>query len=162
MKEHTYNTSLEWIGNDGRGTRGYAGYRRDFVIRAAGKPELPGSSDPSFRGDPTRYNPEEMLLASLSSCHMLWYLHLCSVNKIVVVAYGDDAHAVMEETATGAGRFTRVTLRPRVSIAAGGDTAKALSLHHEAHEFCFIANSVNFPVLVEPADVVVVAQEAAL
>lgn len=153
MKEHNYSTTLEWTGNDGVGTRSYTSYRRDFTIASEGKPTLAGSSDPAFRGDATRYNPEEMLVASLSSCHMLWYLHLCSVNEIIVVSYRDRATGAMEESASGAGRFRLVTLQPEVVIAAGGDLAKAASLHRDAHEFCYIANSVNFPVEVANASV---------
>lgn len=151
MKHHTYSTTVEWTGNDGEGTRNYRSYRRDHIVHVAGKPDIPTSSDPAFRGDPTRHNPEELLVASLSSCHMLWYLHLCAVNAVVVVAYRDDAVGVMEETADGAGAFTRVTLRPRVTISAESDPAKAVALHAEAHRFCFIARSVNFPVAHEPS-----------
>lgn len=150
MKRHVYEIGMEWTGNEGEGTKTYRSYRRDHVITAPGKPPLPGSSDPSFRGDPGRYSPEDLLVASLSSCHMLWYLHLCAVNQITVVAYVDAATGIMEETADGSGAFAEVTLRPRVTIAVGGDAAKATALHREAHRFCFIANSVNFPVKLEP------------
>lgn len=145
-KQHQYAVSIVWTGNDGSGTQSYRGYRRDHEITAAGKPAIPGSSDPAFRGDRARYNPEELLVASLSSCHMLWYLHLCAVNGIVVLDYHDDAGGTMQEEADGGGAFVRVELRPRVRIAAGGDRAKALALHEEAHHVCFIARSVRFPV----------------
>jgi len=148
MKHHNYNVRITWTGNDGRGTSEYKAYRRDHVIHAAGKPDLPGSSDPSFRGDATRYNPEELLLAALSSCHMLWYLHLCAVNRIVVESYEDAASGVMEETADGGGRFVTATLAPAVKLSAG-DPAKAIALHEQAHHLCFVANSVNFPVEVK-------------
>ncbi|HXW77297.1 MAG TPA: OsmC family protein [Candidatus Eremiobacteraceae bacterium] len=149
MKLHRYAIQVEWTGDDGEGTRSYRGYRRDHTIESAGKPKLLASSDPAFRGDPTRYNPEELFVASLSSCHMLWYLHLCSVNKVVVVGYHDAASGEMEERQDGSGVFTRVTLRPVVKIADGDpDTARAL--HEEAHRYCFIANSVKFPVEIEP------------
>ncbi|MGH7105310.1 MAG: OsmC family protein [Acetobacteraceae bacterium] len=145
-KQHQYAVSIAWTGNDGSGTQSYRGYRRDHEIAAAGKPPIPGSSDPSFRGDRARYNPEELLVASLSSCHMLWYLHLCSVNGIVVLEYRDDADGTMQEEDGGAGAFIRVVLKPRVTIAKGGDRGKALALHEEAHHLCFIARSVRFPV----------------
>jgi len=149
MKEHRYTTHVTWTGNSGDGTSSYRAYSRDHVIRVDGKPEIPGSSDPSFRGDPSRYNPEDLLVSSLSSCHMLWYLHLCAVNKIVVTAYKDDAEGVMSESSDGSGEFVRVTLKPRVTISSG-DRERALELHHDAHKFCFIANSVKFPVEAEP------------
>jgi len=149
-REHTYSTTVTWTGNQGTGTSAYKAYSRDHDISAPAKPIIPGSSDPAFRGDPSRYNPEDMLVASLSACHMLWYLHLCSANGIAVTAYSDPATGIMAEDTTGGGRFTEVTLRPQVTLAPGSDAAKAESLHHEAHEKCFIANSVNFPVRVEP------------
>ena len=145
-----YTVSVTWTGNDGAGTQSYGGYRRDHVIEAEGKPPIAGSSDPIFRGDPARYNPAELLVASLSACHMLWYLHLCADNGIVVVQYRDEANGVEQEDDDGGGAFVRVVLRPRVQIAAGDDRTKALALHREAHRLCFIARSVNFPVEVEP------------
>lgn len=158
MKQHAYEVRIDWTGNDGQGTKTYKAYRRDHTIVAEGKTPIMGSSDPSFRGDPTRYNPEELLVASLSACHMLWYLHLCSTNKITVVDYRDAASGVMEEAPNGSGKFVRVQLRPTVKISAGDDRAKALALHSEAHHYCFVANSVNFPVdimaeIEEPAPV---------
>jgi organic hydroperoxide reductase OsmC/OhrA len=149
MKQHTYEIHLAWTGNDGEGTKSYKSYRRDHNLSVEGKPDLPGSSDPNFRGDPSRYNPEELLVASLSACHMLWYLHLCALNQITVVDYGDSASGVMRENADGSGEFLRVLLKPAVKISSG-DKAKALDLHHQAHHLCFIARSVNFPVEVEP------------
>lgn len=148
MKTHTYDLEIVWTGNDGEGTRTYRSYRRDHEIRAAGRPVLAGSSDPAFRGDPTRYNPEQLLVAALSSCHLLWYLHLCAVNGIIVHDYRDDAQGEMAENANGSGQFVRVVLRPRVRIS--GDGEKAHALHAEAHRYCFIARSVNFPVAIEP------------
>lgn len=115
-----------------------------------GKPPIASSSDPAFRGDPARYNPEDLLVASLASCHMLWYLHLCSAHGVIVWEYQDTAVGYMEERDDGAGSFVRVVLRPSVTLAAGGDRAKAQTLHAEAHRFCFIARSVNFPVELEP------------
>ena len=145
-KEHKYFVTVTWTGNTGTGTSGYRDYGRQHEISEAGKPVIAASSDPAFRGDAARWNPEELLLAALSSCHQLAYLHLCAVAGVVVVDYVDHAEGRMEMTADGAGQFTHVLLRPKVTIAAGSDAAKALALHHEAHETCFIANSVNFPV----------------
>ena len=150
MKTHAYATIVTWPAHAGDATTSYRAYRRDHAIAVAGKPEIPASSDPTFRGDPARYNPEELLVASLSSCHMLWYLHLCSVNRVVVVDYHDEASGTMEESADGGGQFVRVTLRPKVTLAPESDEARARELHHEAHHLCYIARSVNFPVEVEP------------
>ena len=147
-KTHAYQIMTTWTGNTGAGTKDYRGYERAHEFSAAGKPVIVGSSDPNFRGDATRYNPEELLVASLSACHMLWYLHLCAENGIVVTAYMDDAHGKMAETEDGGGRFTEVTLRPAVTIASGnGELAQRL--HERAHALCFIANSINFPVRCE-------------
>jgi organic hydroperoxide reductase OsmC/OhrA len=148
-RRHSYRVTVTWTGNTGEGTTGYRNYARSHEISAAGKTSIPGSSDPSFRGDPARWSPEDLLVASLSACHKLWYLHLCAEAGIVVVAYVDEAVGVMEESADGSGVFVEVTLRPRVSIAPGGDQAKAESLHDAAHSKCFIARSVNFPVRCE-------------
>ena len=149
-KLHKYETTVRWIGNKGTGTSAYRAYSRDHEIRGAGKPLIPGSSDPAFHGDGSRYNPEELLVASLSTCHMLWYLHLCAVSKVVVLDYEDHAEGTMEETEDDGGRFLQVTLRPRITVTRESDLATAKKLHHEAHEKCFIANSVNFPVGCEP------------
>ena len=149
-REHRYTTSVTWTGNEGSGTSGYRAYRRDHEISATGKPPICASSDPTFRGDASRYNPEELLVASLSACHMLWSLHLCSDARLVVTAYVDEASGTMAETEEGGGRFTAVVLRPRVTIAAGSDRELATGLHDRAHHLCFIANSVNFPVTCEP------------
>ena len=149
-KHHSYSSTVRWTGNLGTGTSGYKDYDRNHEISAPGKPLIPGSSDPAFRGDAARYNPEDLLVASLSTCHMLWYLHLAAVNKVVVLDYEDQADGVMEETADGGGRFLEVTLRPRITVTAQSDLDTAKQLHHDAHEKCFIANSVNFPVGCEP------------
>jgi organic hydroperoxide reductase OsmC/OhrA len=140
----TYVTVVHWAAGVGEGTTSYRNYSRDHAIGAGTKPEIAASSDPAFRGDGARYNPEELLVASLSSCHMLWYLHLCSVNGVTVVDYRDRATGSMEEKGDTA-QFARVVLRPVVTIASG-DRVKALALHEEAHRLCFIARSVNFPV----------------
>lgn len=151
MKTHRYAVVVKWTGNTGTGTSGYRNYERRHEIFGEGeKPPIPGSSDPAFRGDQARWNPEEMLIASLSACHKLWYLHLCATVGIVVVAYTDNAEGFMEETPDGSGRFKSVILRPEVTVAPGTNIAKARELHAEAHAKCFIANSVNFPVEREP------------
>jgi len=150
MKQHNYEVCVNWTGNDGEGTSTYRSYRRDYTILSDGKPEIHGSSDPSFRGDRSRHNPEELLVASVSSCHMLWYLHLCAVNHIAVLEYRDLASGLLEEDATGSGEFVRVVLKPKVKISVGGDQHKAATLHAEAHRLCFIARSVKFPVDIEP------------
>jgi len=146
MKTHHYTLNITWTGNLGTGTSSYKAYQRNHEIRAGGKPIIPASSDPSFMGDRTRYNPEEMLVASLSSCHMLWYLHLCSAAGLVVIGYEDNAEGIMEETADGGGRFKEVTLKPVITLEDAGMEQKANELHARANEFCFIANSCNFPV----------------
>ena len=146
---HHYRATVRWTGNRGPGTSGYTTYARDHLIEGAGKPPIPGSSDPQFRGDGHRYNPEELLVASLSACHMLWYLHLCSAAGLVVEEYSDEAEGEMETAADGSGRFRRVTLRPNV-LFLGGSVDRATALHEEAHRKCFIASSVNFPVRCEP------------
>jgi organic hydroperoxide reductase OsmC/OhrA len=148
--QHTYPIRMRWTGNTGKGTREYRGYERAHEYIVDGKPTIPGSSDPAFRGDRTRWNPEELLVMSLSSCHMLWYLHLCATHSVSVIDYVDDAVGTMVETADTGGHFTDVVLRPRVTIEAGGDVALAGSLHDKAHHLCFVANSVNFPVRCEP------------
>lgn len=149
-KTHTYAVDVQWSAADGEGTKSYRSYRRDHTISVDGKPAIPASSDPAFRGDRTRYNPEELLVASLSSCHMLWYLHLCATNGIVVLDYRDRAKGTMREEAGGSGRFVAVELRPEIVLAPDADTTRALALHEEAHRLCFIARSVNFPVGVKP------------
>ena len=149
-KNHVFNTSLVWNGANGTGTTSYTAYSRNHTISGNGKPSIPGSSDPVFRGDGSRYNPEELLIASLSSCHMLWYLHLCSEAGVIVTAYTDNATGTMSEDNTGNGRFTEVTLNPVVTVKEKTMEAKAINLHHKAHEKCFIANSCNFPVLHTP------------
>ena len=151
--QHHYRVDVEWTGNLGTGTDGYRNYSRDHTIRIAGKPELAGSSDPTFRGDATRHNPEDMLVTALSTCHMLSYLHMATVAGVVVTAYIDAAEGTMATEGDG-GRFVEVVLRPVVTISAGSDPGKAASAHDDAHHACFIANSVNFPVRCEPRIVV--------
>ena len=153
-KQHTYEVGVVWTGNLGNGSSTYRGYTRDYDIACKGKPVIKGSADPGYLGDAARHNPEDMLLASLSACHMLWYLHLCTVNKVVVTAYEDQAEGVMELNPDGSGQFGRVTLRPRVTITAESDAETATRLHEKAHAMCFIARSVNFAVDHEPETVI--------
>ena len=151
--EHHYHIAVEWTGNRGSGTDGYRNYARDHVIRIAGKPDIAGSSDPTFRGDATRHNPEDMLVAALSTCHMLAYLHLATVAGVVVTAYVDAAEGTMV-TEGNDGHFAEVVLHPVVTITAGSDPVKAEAAHADAHHACFIASSVNFPVRCEPRIVI--------
>ena len=150
-REHTYTATVTWTGNSGQGTAGYKAYTRDHDIACPGKPVIRGSADPAYRGDAGLHNPEDMLVAALSACHMLWYLHLCSAAGVVVIAYEDAADGVMETHPPGGeGEFTRVTLRPRVTISPESDAETAARLHAEANANCFVARSVNFPVHHEP------------
>ena len=150
-KEHRYEIKNRWTGNSGSGTASYRAYSRNLEISGAGKPSpILCSSDPAFSGDRERYNPEELLVAALSSCHMLWVLHLCATAGIVVTAYEDAASGTMRENADGSGEFVEVVLRPRMTIMDSARAEEAKSLHHRAHEMCFIARSVNFPVRNEP------------
>jgi organic hydroperoxide reductase OsmC/OhrA len=153
-KTHTYTCSLAWTGNTGEGTASYTGYSRDHVFSAPDKPDLLGSSDPAFRGDRRRYNPEELLVAALASCHMLWYLHLCATAGVVVSAYRDEPVGTMVEDAKKGGYFTSVVLHPKVTITKASDPEKAHALHEPAHRKCYVANSVNFPVTCEPEIIV--------
>ena len=149
-RQHSYRVTLTWTGNTGSGTASYRSFERSYNLEVEGKPAIAGSSDPAFRGDRSRWNPEELLVGSLAACHKLWYLHLCATAGIMVLAYSDQAEGAMEETPDGSGRFVSVTLHPRITIKAGGDVVKARELHEPAHQKCFIANSVNFPVICEP------------
>lgn len=145
-RSHHYSLTVRWTGNQGSGTSSYSGYSRNHEVTAPGLPDLHGSSDPAFRGDPSRWNPEQLLVAALSQCHMLVFLHLASAAGIIVTSYEDTATGVMTQDPAGGGQFTSVTLHPTVTIAAGGDLALANDLHERANPSCFIASSVNFPV----------------
>lgn len=145
MGEHHYDVEIVWTGNKGNGTADYRAYGREHVVKAEGRPDIAGSSDPQFRGDPARWNPEQLLVAALSQCHMLWYLHLCADAGVIVTAYHDLPHGTMSDES-----FVSVVLRPRVTVADASMVAKAEQLHHPAHDRCYIANSVNFPVSHEP------------
>lgn len=143
---HHYKAIIKWTGNKGTGTDNYSKYERSHLITIENKPDIQGSSDPAFRGDKIKHNPEELLVSSLSACHMLWYLHLCSEAGVVVVDYIDNATGIMTETSNGGGRFKEVTLNPIVTVTDSSTMEKADALHKKANELCFIANSVNFPV----------------
>jgi len=147
---HKYIVSLAWTGNKGEGTSSYRAYERSHTISVAHKPDLQGSSDPAFRGDRGKYNPEELLVAALSACHMLTYLHLCATHGVIVTAYEDNAIGLMQETSDGGGHFSVVTLSPVVTIQDRSMAEKASALHKQAHQLCFIANSMNFPVRHQP------------
>ncbi|MFI8417123.1 OsmC family protein [Serratia sp. NPDC078593] len=140
---HHYHLALTWTGNRGEGTANYRAYGREYEIVGNEGKILRGSADPQFLGDPTCWNPEEMLIASLSACHQLWYLHLCADAGVRVVGYEDAPHGIMDGLG---GKFTEVTLAPKVTISADSDEALALAIHHLAHEKCYIANSMNFPI----------------
>ncbi|MCM4166805.1 hypothetical protein KCTC52924_01658 [Arenibacter antarcticus] len=147
MKKHHYKARVIWTGNEGKGTLDRRSYNRNHSISCEGKySDIRGSSDPSFSGDGSKYNPEDLFLSSLSACHMLWYLHLCSMNNIVVTDYTDNPTGIMEETADGSGRFIEVILNPIVKINNSAMLQQANELHIEANKMCFIANSCNFKI----------------
>lgn len=157
LGDHSYALTATWTGNTGTGTSGYREYRRDVTIEVDGKPELLASADKPFRGDPSRWNPEDMLLASLSQCHLLSYLHACVTAGVVVVSYRDAATGLMREDGAGGGAFVEVMLRPEVVVAEASMVEAAERAHTQAHDWCFIANSMNFPVR---HDATVTAQES--
>ena len=149
---HQYHVSNRWTGNRGTGTSAYAAYNRDHELSGAGKcAAIPCSSDPLFRGDGTRYNPEELLVGALSACHMLWVLHLCAEAGIAVTSYDDRAVGEMIEHEDGSGEFARVLLRPRMVITDAARAAEVQAIHERAHHLCFLARSMNFPVACEPS-----------
>lgn len=150
MKNHNYKSKIEWTGNNGESTKNYRSYERSYTISVDGKKEICGSSDPAFLGNPELHNPEDLLLASVSSCHLLWYLHFCSVNKILVLEYVDFAEGTMIENENGSGKFTEIILKPNILVAEKDMIEKAIELHQKANEYCFIANSLNFEVKHQP------------
>ncbi len=150
MQQHHYELQLTWRGNTGKGTTSYTSYERSYEISIPGKPVLQGTADPMFRGNPAIYNPEDMLVAALSACHMLWYLHLCAVNNVIVIDYIDYAEGEMQLDDSGLGKFTEVTLKPVVTVSDKSMIPTAIELHKTANASCFIANSVNFPVHHQP------------
>ncbi len=145
MKRHAYSATITWTGDLGQGTANYKAYSRDHEIEVEGKPTLAGSADAAFRGDAGRWNPEDSLLGSISACHMLWFLHLASDAGWLVRSYVDKATAEMQMNPDGSGQFVSALLRPEVEISVG-DESLLDSLHHRAHEMCFIARSLNFDI----------------
>ena len=152
--EHSYHIGVVWQGNRGTGTSGYRDYSRELTVSAAGKHPIEGSADKPFRGDLSRWNPEELLLAALAQCHLLSYLYVAVTEGVVVTDYSDSATGTMVEDGKGGGAFTQVLLRPRVTVADSSMADAAMRAHRKANELCFIARSVNFPVLHEPEIVV--------
>jgi organic hydroperoxide reductase OsmC/OhrA len=150
-RTHNYDISVSWTGNRGVGTSELRAYGRDHDVIAVGRPVIAASSDPEYRGDSSRWNPELEFVTALSQRHMLWYLHLCADEGINVISYSDDAHGTMTQASNGSGHFTEVVLRPKVTVRSSAMIEAAMRLHQEAHAKCFIANSVNFPVRYEPA-----------
>lgn len=148
---HKYEATIIWTGNEGKGTSDYNAYDRSHAVIIENKADILGSSDPAFKGDRTKHNPEELLVASLSACHMLWYLHLCAEAGVIVIDYIDYASGIMTGTSNGGGHFTEVTLHPVVTVADETMLDKANELHKKANELCFIANSVKFPVHHKPS-----------
>jgi organic hydroperoxide reductase OsmC/OhrA len=151
---HHYAVTVTWTGNTGEGTASYTSYLKDQEILVEGKPPIAGSADPAFRGNASRWNAEDLLVAALSQCHLLWYLSTAAKRKIVVTGYVDRAWGTMAMNRDGSGQFTEVVLRPEITLAPGSDVEKADSLHHIAHQMCFIARSVNFPVRTEATYIV--------
>ncbi len=149
-RKHKYTVTSKWTGNKGTGTSGYTKYGREHSIVSDGKPEICCSSDPVFRGDKNKYNPEELFVASISSCHMLWYLHLCADNGVVVMDYKDNPIGNLSEASDGSGHFTDVTLYPVVTVQDKSMIEIANELHHKALELCFISNSCNFKINHKP------------
>ena len=149
-KKHNYSLNIKWTGNKGEGTTRYDAYDRSYIISGENKVDILGSADAPFRGDITKYNPEDLLLASLSSCHMLWYFHLCADAGIIVTDYIDNPTGILVQNETGSGSFSEVTLNPIVTVSDSSMIEKANQLHEKANQFCFIANSVNFKVKHNP------------
>ncbi len=145
-----YSLTTEWTGNKGVGTTNYRAYDRSYVINVLDKAPIFGSSDLAFRGDKTLHNPEDLLVAALSACHLLWYLHLCSEAGVIVLAYQDNATGIMQLREDGSGYFSEVTLQPVVTVADKTMLELANYLHEQAHKMCFIANSVNFLIKIKP------------
>lgn len=148
--EHHYQLTNTWTGNTGTGTKTVRGYERSHTVSIAGKPDQYLTTDNKAVGDPSKLNPEDLLVTALSSCHLMSYLYICALEGIVVVDYVDNATGTMLETKSGGGSFKEVTLRPVVTVADSSMIVRANELHHKAHEICYIANSVNFEVKCEP------------
>ncbi len=144
--EHEYVSRLVWKGNLGNGTSTYAGYSREYMVSVDGKPDIRGTADPMFRGDPDLHNPEDLFIAAISSCHMLSYLALCALKGVSVAAYEDRATAILALDSNRNGSFEEVTLNPVVTIADSSTEALAIKLHDEAHDLCYIARSCSVPI----------------
>ena len=149
LDEHRYRLTVRWTGNRGDGTSSYRAYGRDHDIEILGLPVIRGSADPTFHGDRTRHNPEQLLVAALAQCHMLSFLHVAVKRSVVVVAYEDSAEGLMRLNKHGSGQFQNVTLRPHVTVTDPAHLELLPEMHREATRLCFIARSVNFPVLHE-------------
>ena len=149
-KNHQYKLTTVWTGNSGTGTSAYRAYERSLTVSAENKADILCTSDTAFNSDKTKHNPEELLLASISSCHLLWYLHLCSEAGVIVTEYKDHAVGTMIETADGGGHFTEVTLHPSIMVSDESMIIEAIALHKDANKLCYIANSCNFPILHKP------------
>jgi organic hydroperoxide reductase OsmC/OhrA len=147
---HEYAARLIWDGNAGSGTSTYAGYGRQYRVLMDGKPAIEGTADPMFKGDASKYSPEDLFLAAISGCHMLSYLALCAREGVNVLAYEDDVRGTLKFDGRGGGKFEEVVLHPSVTIAEGDDAERAESLHDRAHELCFIAASCSVPIRHEP------------
>lgn len=144
--QHNYKLAVKWTGNQGSGTSNFKDFERSYSVIIENKLPIFGSSDPEFRGDKTKHNPEELLLAAVSSCHMLWYLHLCLEAKIVIIDYVDNATGILQEFENGNGKFTSITLNPCIIVTEKSMIEKAFELHKKANEFCFVSNSLNIEV----------------
>lgn len=149
-RSHHYAATVEWTGNLGTGTSSYTSFSRDHTVSTPSTPTILASSDSAFKGDPSRWNPEQLFLAAISQCHMLWYLHLASQAGVVVLSYVDESSGVMIEQGDGRGRFEEITLHPRVTISGDSDSAKARALHATVSEYCYIARSVSAPITHHP------------
>lgn len=157
---HEYTVNLAWTGAGPDGTASYTSYERDHEITVEGKPALLGSADPAFRGDPSRHSPEDLFVAALAQCHMLWALHMAARHGVVIVGYTDRATGTMRVSSAGAGQFTEVTLHPQLTVRGAVSEETVAAIHRDAHAHCFIARSVNFPVRVAPLATEVVVPEA--
>lgn len=146
---HLFKATLNWSSNKKQEETISKFYNKSHQIKIEGKPVLDISAAKAFKGDPSLYNPEDLLLSSLVSCHMMSYLYVCSQNGIEVLEYSDNAEATLEVSPDGSGRFTEVRLKPKVKISNPDKVELALELHTKANKLCFIANSCNFPVLHE-------------
>ena len=145
--KHLFKASINWTSSQNQQQSEKKFYSKSHKIKLEGKPILIVSAAKAFKGNPELYNPEDLLLSSLVSCHMMSYLYVCSQNGIEVLEYSDNAEATLEVSPDGSGRFVEVTLNPKITISNSNQIQQALDLHQKANQLCFIANSCNFPVL---------------